>query len=224
MWTGTNCTIFAYLSDCCIFILFYKIRKEQNSRGISLKSLYLYAIVFVSRYLDIPHNIIYGNWYLVIMKLIFLSSTFYVIYLMRHPFRKTYSRDEDTFPIIYLIIPSCILAIIFNQGYTVFEISWAFSLFLETLCIIPQIWLVRNSEGVVEGITSHYIICLGGYRAFYVINWFYRYFTEPDYRQWLIWICGIIQTLLYSDLFYYYITSRFRGEVMILPTVNQNKV
>lgn len=26
----------------------------------------------------------------------------------------------------------------------------------------------------------------------------YRYFTEPRYRQWLVWISGVVQTALYA--------------------------
>lgn len=32
------------------------------------------------------------------------------------------------------------------------------------------------------------------YRGFYIINWVYRFFTEPHYRQWLVWISGVVQT------------------------------
>ncbi len=36
------------------------------------------------------------------------------------------------------------------------------------------------------------------YRGLYIINWVYRYFTEPHYRQWLVWISGVVQTALYA--------------------------
>ncbi|URE22780.1 ubiquitin carboxyl-terminal hydrolase [Musa troglodytarum] len=42
------------------------------------------------------------------------------------------------------------------------------------------------------------------YRAFYIFNWIYRYFTEPHYVHWITWISGLVQTLLYADFFYYY--------------------
>ncbi|KAK9289161.1 hypothetical protein L1049_017635 [Liquidambar formosana] len=42
------------------------------------------------------------------------------------------------------------------------------------------------------------------YRALYILNWMYRYFTEDHYVHWITWISGLVQTLLYADFFYYY--------------------
>jgi ER lumen protein retaining receptor len=88
--------------------------------GISLKTQYLYAIVFVCRYLDL-----FWNWisiYLIVMKLIFLGSTFGIIYLMRSRFRKSYNASEDKFPIWYLIVPCAILALVVNHKFTFWEV------------------------------------------------------------------------------------------------------
>jgi len=60
----------------------------------------------------------------------------------------------------------------------------------------------------IENMTSHYVFCLGAYRGVYVLNWIWRFITEPNYRQWrqlIVWIPGIIQTALYGDFFYHYI-------------------
>ena len=55
--------------------------------------------------------------------------------------------------------------------------------------------------------TSHYIVALGGYRFFYLLNWIYRLATEEGYdtSNWIVWISGLIQTALYVDFFYYYV-------------------
>ena len=42
------------------------------------------------------------------------------------------------------------------------------------------------------------------YRGLYLLNWIYRYLTEPHYRQWIVWASGLAQTGLYADFFYYY--------------------
>lgn len=46
------------------------------------------------------------------------------------------------------------------------------------------------------------------YRALYLLNWIYRYFHEPGYRHWIVWISGTVQTIFYLDFFYYYIKVR----------------
>eukprot|EP01129_Flabellula_baltica_P005679 TRINITY_DN2070_c0_g1_i1.p1 TRINITY_DN2070_c0_g1~~TRINITY_DN2070_c0_g1_i1.p1 ORF type:complete len:156 (-),score=29.43 TRINITY_DN2070_c0_g1_i1:16-483(-) len=155
------------------------------------------------------------------MKLIFIGATVAVIYLMMKKYKKTYAKEEDNFNVLYLIVPSLVTGALFNihQITNITEILWAFSVFLEAVAIFPQIILIKNMEGVVEGLTSHYIICLGGYRFLYLVNWIYRFITEyPNYIQYTIWIAGLIQAAVYSDLFYHYFTSTVRGEDMVLPS------
>lgn len=52
--------------------------------------------------------------------------------------------------------------------------------------------------------------------------------TETNYRNWIGWIAGTVQTVLYLDFFYYYavryilgvlfICSKWFGKKMSLPT------
>lgn len=58
--------------------------------------------------------------------------------------------------------------------------------------------------GEADTITTHYLFALGLYRALYIPNWIYRYFTEEEFHQTIPVIAGIIQTVLYSDFFYIY--------------------
>ena len=63
-----------------------------------------------------------------------------------------------------------------------------------------------SKTGEAESITSHYLFALGAYRGLYILNWFYRYYTEGFYDLIAI-IAGIVQTVLYCDFFYLYITK-----------------
>ncbi|XP_064969417.1 ER lumen protein-retaining receptor-like [Musa acuminata AAA Group] len=58
---------------------------------------------------------------------------------------------------------------------------------------------------------------LGAYRAFDILNWIYRYFTEPHCVHWITWIPGLAQTLLYADFFYYYLNSWKNNVKLKLP-------
>ena len=86
---------------------------------------------------------------------------------------------------------------------------------------MPQLVMVqrtaRENQGTVKNITSHYMFCLGAYRALYVVNWVYRYMTEEKYYDPIAWVSGVVQTLLYVDFFYYYVKARYLGENMVLP-------
>lgn len=85
------------------------------------------------------------------------------------------------------------------------QILWTFSIYLESVAILPQLFMVSKT-GEAESITSHYLFALGMYRALYLFNWIYRYWAEDHYDLIAI-IAGIVQTVLYCDFFYLYITK-----------------
>ncbi|CCO30227.1 ER lumen protein retaining receptor [Rhizoctonia solani AG-1 IB] len=70
--------------------------------------------------------------------------------------------------------------------------------------------------GEAETITTHYIAALGAYRALYVPNWIYRYWTEGTVDPIAV-IAGLVQTGLYIDFFYVYFTRVMQGEKFELP-------
>ena len=63
-----------------------------------------------------------------------------------------------------------------------------------------------SKTGEAESITSHYLFALGSYRGLYILNWIYRYYME-GHLDWVAIVSGIVQTGLYCDFFYLYITK-----------------
>ncbi|CAI9292864.1 unnamed protein product [Lactuca saligna] len=45
---------------------------------------------------------------------------------------------------------------------------------------------------------------LQAYRALNILNWIFWYLTQPHFNGWISCFCGLIQTALYADFFYYY--------------------
>ena len=78
-----------------------------------------------------------------------------------HTLRPTHDPAIDTFRIEYLIGPSAILALIFNYNFTFVEVLWSFSIILESVAIIPQLFMPQRT-GEAETITTHYLAALGG--------------------------------------------------------------
>lgn len=155
-----------------ILILLHKIQTTRSCRGISFKTQALYVAVFVARYLDLFYR--YVSLYNSIMKLFFIASSTYILFLMKNRFRPTHDPAIDTFKIEYLLGPSLVLSLIFNYHFTVTEILWSFSIFLESVAILPQLFMLQRT-GEAETITTHYLAALGAYRALYIPNWIYRY-------------------------------------------------
>lgn len=59
------------------------------------------------------------------MKLVFLGSSLTIIYLMRfHPSIKfTYDKQQDTFRIVFVLVPAAVLALLIHQDWTIIEVS-----------------------------------------------------------------------------------------------------
>lgn len=196
-----------------IIILLLKIWKTRSCAGISGKSQILFAIVYLTRYLDLVTT--YVSLYNTFMKMIFIVASGATIYLMYVKFKATYDHNHDSFRIEFLLIPTAILALIINHDFSVMEILWTFSIYLESVAILPQLFLVSKT-GEAESITSHYLFALGSYRALYLLNWIYRYMVESHYDLIAIF-AGVVQTVLYCDFFYLYITKVLKGKKLQLP-------
>jgi len=188
--------------------MFWKLHTSKSVAGISLKTQELYVMVFVARYLDLFWN--WLSYYNVVMKIIFIASSVAIVYVIRFgvPHKNTYNAEDDAFPYMYLIVPAALLGVAINQDYSSpFEMCWAFSIYLEAVAILPQLFMLQK-QGGSENLTSHYIFLLGMYRLFYLFNWVYRYATEDSYMQPIVWVSGIVQTALYLDFFYTYVNAK----------------
>jgi ER lumen protein retaining receptor len=84
---------------------------------------------------------------------------------------------------------------------------WVFSEILESVCIIPQLLLLRQTT-VPTVIDSFYLVALGTYRFMYVLNWIVRGANETNYRDPTSWVWGSIQTALMIDFAWVYWTRQ----------------
>merc|ERR1712018_8948 len=199
--------IFRLCGDLChvaaIFILLLKIWKTRSCSGVSGKTQLMFALCFTTRYLDLATNFV--SLYNTSMKIIYLICAWGTVYLMYVKFRATYDGNHDSFRMEFLIIPAMGLACLINHKFIPLEVLWTFSIYLESVAILPQLFMISKT-GEAESITSHYLFAQGMYRAFYIANWIYRYQTEGFY-DWIAICSGVIQTVLYLDFFYLYITK-----------------
>lgn len=87
------------------------------------------------------------------------------------------------------------------------QLLWVFSEILESVCVIPQLLLLRQTT-VPTVIDSYYLVTLGAYRFLYLLNWIVRAATETGYRDPTSWIWGTIQTALMIDFAWVYYTRQ----------------
>lgn len=218
--------IFRLLGDLShvvsIFILLLRLFTTRQAAGISLKTQEMFLLVFVTRYLDLFTT--YYSFYNSLMKILYIGSTAYIVHMLRfqEPFKSKYDSANDPFLHLKFGVLPCFclacLVLLVQYSFDVVELLWTFSIFLESIAIVPQIVMLQR-DGEVENLTSHYVFFMGAYRALYILNWIYRSYFEPYYRHnWIVYIAGTVQTLLYVDFFYYYFISKSKG----LPMKVQN--
>ena len=135
------------------------------------------------------------------MKLLYIGTSAYVLFLMKK-LHFSWDPSQDRFPMHYLIIGSAVAAVLFHEQFSFLEILWAFSIWLESVAIMPQLYIVQTT-GECETITSHYLFALGAYRAMYIPNWIYKFWMNEKVH-WISVVAGLIQTALYSDFFWIY--------------------
>ena len=198
-----------------IFILLLRLVAKRQANGISLKTQELFLVVFVCRYLDLFTT--YYSLYNSVMKILYIVSTGYIVYMIRYKdtFRTSYDHSHDSFlHIKFGVVPMACLAVLtmlVRQSFDIIELLWTFSIYLEAIAIVPQLIVLQRFREV-ENLDGHYIFFLGAYRGLYILNWIYRSYYEQYYHHnWIVYIAGAIQTMLYADFFYYYIISKKTG-------------
>jgi len=215
------------------FILVWAIHWNRSAEGVSLITQALYLAVFSTRYLDLLWTPPFGSFlllWLFCFKVFYIASSAYTIFLMTSVYARTREREKAWRFGMYCLGGAIALALpmtaIFQRGpkvgtdshgldrlmyrhdFRFTEILWVFSEILESVCVLPQLLLLRQTT-VPTVIDSYYLVCLGSYRAFYILNWIQR-IADKDERHFdpISVMFGIIQTALYIDFAWVYYTRQ----------------
>ncbi|KAL1841616.1 hypothetical protein VTJ49DRAFT_6793 [Mycothermus thermophilus] len=188
-------------------ILIFSIHRNRSSEGVSLLTQLFYALVFVTRYTDLFSESYAWNYF---FKVFYLLSSFYTIAIMRFVYPRTREREIAWKMSALILAGSLVLSpfvmLIFDPkdwwGFR--EWLWVFSQVLESVCVLPQLLLLRQTT-IPTVITSFYIVFLGSYRALYLVNWILKELdTNMKKPNPISVIFGVIQTAFYVDFAWVY--------------------
>lgn len=213
---GKKWNIFRYLGDLShllsIVLLLVHMLKKKKCFGISFKTQLLYLIVFITRY---SFGLFDPPLYNIVFKIFYIVSTLFTIIMMKTVLRSARDKKHDTFNIYFLLLICIPLAYFTSSSIDIDELSWTYSLWLEAFAALPQLFLFRRTQRL-DVITNDYIFFLGMYKLFYVCNWIRKAIVKNN-TDYIVWVTGIIQTLLYADFIYYYIMAFTQGSKYKLP-------
>lgn len=214
--TSYSWNVFRYIGDYLhlfgIFVLLITLAKNRSCQGISRSTQILFFCVFTTRYLDLlDHS---QTAYLVFFKITYIATSAIVL-LVFWRLEKTYERNKDTCNLAVIFLPCCTAAVLLTNEYSMIEMLWSFSQFLEGFAMVPQyIFCYRDREASDVGV-SLYVMSLGGYRVFYAANWIYKKVQMPQYSDVQSWIGGIIEISFFVD----YLLARFTGYSLLSTLV-----
>ena len=216
------------IQTCSFIIILIKVNDSQNFSVLSANTLICYCILLFARltstlfYPGYLPNDSTGSWLYQLSDTISLLICSLLIYLIYFKYKETSDLMLDNkIPFYYLVIPSYILAILIrsNLNNNFFcDINWAFSMYLETVAIFPQILLFTLKKGQIEKFTSHYVALCGFSRLFSLIFWWDTYdeLNVPEiffgkYIGYFIIGAQILQLLIMADYYYLYFKSILKG-------------
>jgi len=215
-----------------------KVLRTGNCSGLSLQTLICYGCCFFFKTLSVlfyegylPYDSSGDFVYRLVEAAAFILSGV-MIYLVHVKFRSSYNWDLDRINCVLFIVPTFLLALFvhpsLNNSYWA-DAAWAFSLYLESVAMFPQIYLFTKKGGEIEAFTSHYVASQGISRLLAFIFWIFSFheLNEIHGEGWgliksyvghIVMLAQLIQMVILGDFVFHYLRSLQRGMPMTLPT------
>jgi len=216
-------------------LLALKVRWAKSAAGLSSKTLEMYFIFFCFRlsstcfkngYLPIDRS---GDWVYQSGDALSVLVVLPLLYVTHKTYGTTYQAQHDSLDIFKAIIPCAILAFFVKgdlNSSPFFDWVWTTSLLLDTIAMLPQLWMMTKAGGKVDGMTSHYVVTLTISRAFAFAFWWHGYtelhiegssFNKAGYT---VLLAHLIQMMLCADFLYYYVKGMLAGRgTAVLPNI-----
>merc|ERR1719345_211091 len=205
-------------------LLGFQIATTGSAHGISAKALTLDGLALCCRL----SSTLWLNGYLpvdasgdYIFQLIDVCTVGIIAYLLHQVLvdkKHTYQAEEDSLPIMPMIVGSFVFAALFHgnmNGRPLFDTLWMAGLLLGTVAVLPQMWLITRSGGKIEALTSHHIAAMAASRALSgIFMWHARrditcipWVTGWNHAIWAILGAHLLHMILLSDFAYIYIKA-----------------
>jgi len=238
VWTHFSDQDFSYVcfasggtQTLAFFLLMHKVRVTRSAAGISSKTLQIYVLVFLFRlsstmvkngYLPVDRS---GDWAYQASDIASLLLVFQLMFFIHKRHADTYQAELDSMP-IWKIAPGFMLLGCFVHGELnhspFFDKSWTIGMWMDTIAMLPQLWMLVARGGEVEALTSNFVALIFLSKCFAWCFWYTGY-PELAPKQggfnvvgYMIMLAQTMQLLFSADFMYYYF--KWRGAHLMSRT------
>ncbi|KAL7288683.1 hypothetical protein TKK_0017408 [Trichogramma kaykai] len=180
-----------------MIILLAKLWLTKNCAGISGKTQLLHALAFTARFTDL--TVTHVSVYHIILKTVYVLASYLTVLTIFLLFRRTRERKFDAFRMELLVLPCAVFSLFLSERFETIAVLQTFGLFLQSVAIVPQVYLVSKRKQV-EAIVVSYVACLGLHLGCYISHWLYVYVKHSQVDRIAV-SSGIVQLLFYCDFF-----------------------
>lgn len=215
---------------------------KKHARGVSIKSLQLYMVVFATRLVSVLQHEGYlpydrtGDFVYHVAEMASLGLATACVVLMSTRLKSTYQQDVDSFGALhiptefgtaYILVPCLLLAMLIhptlNKDFLA-DTAWTFSMYLESMAIVPQLFMFqKQAKGIVEVLVTHSTFALGLARVLDMVFWMFSYKELTNHAGsksvgMFVLFAQFVHIVIMGDFFYYYAISVKTGNMMQLPS------
>jgi len=235
-------TVSVMVQCLAVFLLGMQMLSTGSASGISAQALKLDALAICCRcsstlwlngYLPVDASGDYAYQLFDICSLVLLAWVLHQTMVVN---RGSYQADEDSLPILPMTTGAFVLACLLHgnmNGRVIFDTLWMTGLFVSTVAVLPQLWLITRTGGCIEALTSHYIAAMAASRALSgVFMWHAHsdltcdpWIGDFNHTGWAILAAHLLQMLLIGDFGYYYVKAVLaKGLNCVINTVEDCNV
>eukprot|EP00933_Yihiella_yeosuensis_P047908 TRINITY_DN4389_c4_g1_i1.p1 TRINITY_DN4389_c4_g1~~TRINITY_DN4389_c4_g1_i1.p1 ORF type:complete len:281 (+),score=56.93 TRINITY_DN4389_c4_g1_i1:130-972(+) len=217
-------TLAVMLQSLAFIVLGLQVWTQGNVSGISARSLGLEALSFVCRlssttwlngYLPVDAS---GDFVYQACDVASLILVLWLLYNVLVVNKASYDEEADTLPVMPVIVGCLLGAIILHADMNarpIFDTLWMTGLFLSVFSVLPQLFVIHRTGGVIKAFTGHFIAILAVSRALSgTFMWHARFdvtcaqWVEGwNHAIWAILAAHALHMILLGDFGYYYIKA-----------------
>jgi len=213
-------------------LLRLKIRQQRGAMGISSRTLQMFAVMYVCRlystlqyngYLPVDRT---GDWVYQACEVAALAVCISVLAAVHSQHERSYEKENDTCAMWPFVAACFVLSFLVHPSLNnrrIPDMAWTAALYLESVAMVPQLYMMSKKGGEVESLASHYIACVFVSRLLMMSFWINSYpelkpkgadFNLPGFG---VMGAQALQVVLFGDFMWYYVKGIRTSSKMVLP-------